>query len=658
MIDRETVERIKDASNIVDVVSDFVSLKKSGANYKGLCPFHNERTPSFFVSPSRGICHCFSCGRGGTPVNFIMEHEQMSYVEALKWLAKKYNIEIKERELTSEEQKEQNERESMFIVNEWASNYFEQLLKANDEGISVGLQYFRNRGFRDDIIAKFKLGYDLNNRYSLASTASNLGYKSEFLIKTGLCYQNDRGELIDRYAARVIFPWFSVSGKVVGFGGRLLDSRTKGVAQKYVNSPDSDIFHKNQQLYGIYQAKRTISKEDHVYMVEGYTDVISMHQCGIENVVANSGTALSVHQIRMLRRFTTNITFIYDGDEAGIHAALRGMDIVLAEGMKLKVLLLPDGDDPDSFSRKHNSSEFKDYIEKNASDFIQFKIDLMLKGVTDPVKRSDAINSIITSISVVPDQILRATYIHDCSVRTNILESTIISKMNAMIREGRTSNSVGIEDKYATNEPISKYSINIKEIINSASKIETMIVQMIVKYGNVIVFENIEDEDGNLINLSVSQYINYDLGEDGLSFSIELYNRILREAVEHQDDKDFDAEKYFIHNDDIELSQIANFLVFDKYQYYNVNKEEKQFSSEKDKENSEEKEVENIKNQMLHLLLDFRFEYLERHLKSLLEQIKDKSTTSDKRMALMQEYKEVSNLRNDFARKAGRNIVS
>ena len=437
MIDRATVERIMEAANIVDVVSEFVTLRKSGANYKGLCPFHDEKTPSFHVSPSRGICHCFGCGKGGNAVGFIMEHEQMTYPEALRWLAAKYHIEIQERERSDEEKKEQSERESMFIINEWASGYFEDILHNNVDGVAVGMQYFRSRGFRDDIIRKFRLGFDLNNRSALASAAISKGYNQDFLVKTGLCYKTERGELIDRFAGRVIFPWVGISGKTVGFGGRLLDSRTKGVNQKYVNSPDSDIYHKDRELYGIYQAKKSIAKEDRVYMVEGYTDVISMHQCGIENVVANSGTALSMHQIHMLHRFTSNITLLYDGDEAGIHAALRGTDMLLSEGMNLKVLLLPDGDDPDSFARKHTASDFRNYIEENQTDFIRFKTKLMLDGETDPLKRSEAINSVVKSISLVPNQILRDTYIHDCSVTLGINETTLINTMNKFIRSGR-----------------------------------------------------------------------------------------------------------------------------------------------------------------------------------------------------------------------------
>ena len=346
MIDRATIDKIMDAANIVDVVSEFVSLRKSGANYKGLCPFHNEKTPSFYVSPARGICKCFSCGKGGNAVNFIMEHEQMTYPESLRWLANKYHIEIHERELSDDEKREQNERESMFIVNEWAASYFHDILLNNVDGRAIGMQYFRSRGFRDDIINRFQLGFCLNDRSAMAKTALSKGYQEDFLLKTGLCYRRDDGQLIDRFAGRAIFPWIGLSGKILAFGGRVLDARTKGVNQKYVNSPDSDIYHKERELYGIFQAKKAIAKEDRVYMVEGYTDVISMHQCGLQNVVANSGTALSLHQIRMLHRFTSNITLLYDGDAAGIHAAMRGTDMLLSEGMNVKILLLPDGEDP------------------------------------------------------------------------------------------------------------------------------------------------------------------------------------------------------------------------------------------------------------------------------------------------------------------------
>lgn len=656
MIDRLTVEKIKDAANIVDVVSEFVSLRRSGANYKGLCPFHNERTPSFFVSPSRGICHCFSCGRGGTPINFIMEHEQMTYVEALRWLARKYNIEIKERELTDKERQEQSERDSMFIVNEWAADYFKQILLESEGGNSIGLQYFRSRGFRDDIISKFHLGYDVQDRHQLAREAQAKGYQLDFLLKTGICYKNDRTEYIDRYAGRVIFPWLSVSGKIVGFGGRLLDSRTKGVAQKYVNSPDSEIYHKDQLLYGIYQAKKAISREDRVYMVEGYTDVISMHQCGIENVVANSGTALSVHQIRMLHRFTSNITLLYDGDAAGIHAALRGTDMILAEGMNIKVLVLPDGDDPDSFARKHSSADFKQYIEDNQVDFIQFKTNLMLNGVTDPAKRSEAINSIVQSIAVVPNQILRDTYIHDCAQRLNIAESTLINTMNKFIREAqdRMNKTPNAEAQQANSA-----SATTQKYINNPSipKVETMLMQVIIRHGDFIIYRDIEDEEGNLINLTVAEWINYSLAAEHLRFSVDIYNRVLDETLEHLRDNNFAAEQYFIHHNDIEISQLATELILDKYQYIREQKEESTGKQNVSDEARMEKETEKLRNEVLHLLLDFHFDLLERRLQQIKMEITQPNNTPERMASLMKDFRDTQQKRNELAQQRGNNII-
>ena len=656
MIDRLTVEKIKDAANIVDVVSEFVSLRRSGANYKGLCPFHNERTPSFFVSPSRGICHCFSCGRGGTPINFIMEHEQMTYVEALRWLARKYNIEIKERELTDKERQEQSERDSMFIVNEWAADYFKQILLESEGGNSIGLQYFRSRGFRDDIISKFHLGYDVQDRHQLAREAQAKGYQLDFLLKTGICYKNDRSEYIDRYAGRVIFPWLSVSGKIVGFGGRLLDSRTKGVAQKYVNSPDSEIYHKDQLLYGIYQAKKAISREDRVYMVEGYTDVISMHQCGIENVVANSGTALSVHQIRMLHRFTSNITLLYDGDAAGIHAALRGTDMILAEGMNIKVLVLPDGDDPDSFARKHSSADFKQYIEDHQVDFIQFKTNLMLNGVTDPAKRSEAINSIVQSIAVVPNQILRDTYIHDCAQRLNIAESTLINTMNKFIREAQDRmNKVPNAEALQANSA----SATTQKYINNPSipKVETMLMQVIIRHGDFIIYRDIEDEEGNLINLTVAEWINYSLSAENLRFSVEIYNRVLDETLEHLRDNNFSAEQYFIHHNDIEISQLATELILDKYQYIREQKEESTGKQNVSDEARMEKETEKLRNEVLHLLLDFHFDLLERRLQQIKMEITQPNNTPERMASLMKDFRDTQQKRNELAQQRGNNII-
>ena len=663
MIDHATIERIKDAANIVEVVSEFVTLRKSGSNYKGLCPFHDEKTPSFYVSPARGTCHCFGCGKGGNPVGFIMEHEQMTYPEALRWLARKYHIEIKERELSDDEKREQSERESMFIVNEWAASYFQHLMHDTADGVAIGMQYFRSRGFRDDIVSKFQLGFDSTDRRALAQEALRKGYKEDFLLKTGICYKNDRGELIDRYAGRVIFPWIGISGKVVGFGGRLLDSRTKGVNQKYVNSPDSEIYHKDRELYGIYQAKKAIAKEDRVYMVEGYTDVISMHQCGIENVVANSGTALSVHQIHILHRFTSNITLLYDGDAAGIHAALRGTDMLLSEGMNLKVLLLPDGDDPDSFARKHSAEDFRKYIEEHQTDFIEFKTDLLLRNERDPLKRSEAINSVVRSISFVTNPILRDTYLHDCSVRMGINEATLINTLNNFIRSNREETTSSLNNSQSTQTATQNSKLKIQNSpspLQQASKVEQMLVELIVRNGDTIIYNNVETEDGTTVNLNVAQYIAYNLGVDGLKFANPLNSRILDEAVNHSGDENFCAEQFFLHHSDIEISRIATDLCMDKYQLLD---EQKAARADEEKNADElraeeENRIEALRQQTEHLLNDFRMDYLEQRLRDLKRDISLAVNDPERLQQLMEEYKTTHELRSQLARLLGNNIIA
>ena len=663
MIDHATIERIKDAANIVEVVSEFVTLRKSGSNYKGLCPFHDEKTPSFYVSPARGTCHCFGCGKGGNPVGFIMEHEQMTYPEALRWLARKYHIEIKERELSDDEKREQSERESMFIVNEWAASYFQHLMHDTADGVAIGMQYFRSRGFRDDIVSKFQLGFDSTDRRALAQEALRKGYKEDFLLKTGICYKNDRGELIDRYAGRVIFPWIGISGKVVGFGGRLLDSRTKGVNQKYVNSPDSEIYHKDRELYGIYQAKKAIAKEDRVYMVEGYTDVISMHQCGIENVVANSGTALSVHQIHILHRFTSNITLLYDGDAAGIHAALRGTDMLLSEGMNLKVLLLPDGDDPDSFARKHSAEDFRKYIEEHQTDFIEFKTDLLLRNERDPLKRSEAINSVVRSISFVTNPILRDTYLHDCSVRMGINEATLINTLNNFIRSNREETASSLNNSQSTQTATQNSKLKIQNSpspLQQASKVEQMLVELVVRNGDTIIYNNVETEDGTTVNLNVAQYIAYNLGVDGLKFANPLNSRILDEAVNHAGDENFCAEQFFLHHSDIEISRIATDLCMDKYQLLD---EQKAARADEEKNADElrveeENRIEVLRQQTEHLLNDFRMDYLEQRLRDLKRDISLAVNDPERLQQLMEEYKTAHELRSLLARLLGNNIIA
>ena len=571
MIDKPTIARIMDSAKIEEVVSEFVTLKKRGINYIGLCPFHNDSHPSFSVSPTRGICHCFTCGKGGNAVNFLMELEQMTYPDALRWLAKKYNIEIQEREMTSEEKQRESERESMFIVNDWAAKYFQDILQNDVDGRAIGMQYFRSRGFRDDIIRKFQLGFALPQRTALYDEAVKKGYNPKYLVSTGLCFKVDKDEennrsgqdkYLDRFSGRAIFPWLSVSGKVVAFGGRVLDTRTKGVSQKYVNSPDSEIYHKERELYGLYQAKKAIAKEDCVYMVEGYTDVISMHQCGIENVVANSGTALSIHQIRLLHRFTSNIVLLYDGDDAGVHAALRGTDMLLEEEMNVKVLFLPDGNDPDSFARNHTAADFRKYIEDHQVDFIQFKTDLMLRGVTDPVKRSQAINSIVESISKIKNQITRASYITDCAHRLGVNEAIIVNALNNFVRNGMSEQvkaerrAAGLRDPKATSpQQGMQQALQGTTPLDKLLEVETLLVQVVIHHGDKTIV--VQDVDGNNVELPVAQYISLDLAGDNFKFHNELYNQILQEAVEHVEEEGFVAETYFANHPNPEISRIA-----------------------------------------------------------------------------------------------------
>ena len=657
-----------DAVNIVDVVSDFVSLRKRGTSYKGLCPFHDDRTPSFSVSPAKGVYKCFACGKAGNAVNFIMEHEQMTYPEALRWLANKYHIEIKERELTDEERQQQSERESMFIVNEWAAKYFSDILHNDVDGRAIGMQYFRSRGFRDDIIERFQLGYAPKKRDAMAETALKAGYKAEFLVKTGLCFERtpqadlrdgngehgtdadeptgENTQLVDRFAGRVIFPWVGVGGKVTAFGGRLLDSRTKGVAQKYVNSPDSVIYHKDHELYGIFQAKRAIVKEDCVYMVEGYTDVISMHQCGIENVVANSGTALSVYQIKLLRRFTQNIVLLYDGDEAGIHAAMRGTDMLLAEGMNVKVLILPNQEDPDSFARKHTATDFRQYIADHQTDFIEFKTRLLLDGVTDPRQRSEAIGNIVASIAVIPDPIVRATYIQECSRRIGIAEQTLISSMNKLIRSKKDEKQKEAEREQRTQDPAQQVQQRLqpKEQPQKVQEIEEMLIQLVVRHGETVIFRNVEtEEEGQTMDVNVAQYVYYDLSGDQLEFTNPLYQRILQEAVTHSGDEGFKAENYFNHHPDFEVSSLAARLTAD----------DGIFTKHLQLEPTEEY----LRNMAQHLVLDFKQNWVEQRLLSLKRELSLATSDVNKTLQILKDIKEMSDLRNLIGSKVGRRVA-
>lgn len=653
MIDHATVEKITMTANIVEVVGDFVTLRRSGSNYKGLCPFHDERTPSFIVTPSKNICHCFGCGKGGNPVNFIMEHEQISYPEALRWLANKYHIDIQETELTNEEREQQSAREAMFVINEWTAKHFEDTLHENVDGLAVGMPYFRQRGIRDDIIRKFRLGYALPNATELAQNAKNAGYNEKYLLGqtgTGTCYRRDNDNaLINRFYGRVIFPWIGLNGKVVAFGGRVLDSRTKGVNQKYVNSPESEIFHKERELYGIYQAKRAISKEDCVYMVEGYTDVIAMHQCGIENVVANSGTALSSFQVHILHRLTHNITLLYDGDKAGIKAAIRGIDMLLHDGMNVKVMLLPDGDDPDSFSRKHTADEFRQYIAEHQQDFIRFKIELLLDGVTDPFQRSEAIGSIVQSIAVIPNPILRDTYLTECARLTGMAEQTLIAQLNKCIANDKNEKEKERERAERKAEIQNQQSQSDQQTVQQNTqtptptpKIENDIIRMVLRHGERIVFHGIEQVDGTLVDLTIAEYIYYNLECDGLMLHDVLYNRVLQEAVEHSHEEDFIAERYFSQHTDINISKMTNRLIMQKYTL--------------SRSQIREATDEHLRIETERLIGDMRMLYLDTCIKELSAKMRSAGTDTELMGQIFQQYNELIDLRKELAIKLGINI--
>ena len=706
MIPQSTIDRIVDAANIVDVVSDYVTLRRAGASYKGLCPFHDDKTPSFSVSPARGVCKCFSCGKGGNSVHFIMEMEQMSYVEALKHLAKKYGIPVEEEEMTDEQRQKMNERESMFAVNEWAAKYFSQTMQNNQDGRAVGLAYFRSRGFRDDIIAKFRLGFCLDSPNAMSDEAKAKGYKEKYLIDTGLCVKRDNGTIYDRFRGRAMFPWIAVNGKVVAFGGRVLDARTKGVSQKYVNSPDSLIYHKANELYGIFQAKKQIAKEDMVDMVEGYTDVLAMHQCGIENVVANSGTALNEAQIHLLHRFTNNITLLYDGDEAGIHAATRSTDMLLAEGMNVKILLLPDGDDPDSFSRKHNAQEFKEYVAAHQTDFILFKSNLLLKDAQrDPIKRAKLTEEIVRSIAVIPDEIIRSTYVHECAEILNMDEAVLMRSANknraaiienmkkeAQRERERQERLLNNAPSSATPSPNSTQTQNIPTGISTSPTdipddippfdafppedflpdfptedgspvstsspiltkqhqseqrligIERMIMALVTRYGEQLI--DGEDANGENIQTPLAEYVQGDLAYDNIAFRSSLYAKMLQLTCAHIHDSGFIASKFLLNNQEEDISREAADLISERYQL--------------SKGNQMEQSEEELKSTYVsRLLLDYKNAIIEEELKQCNADLTRPEVKDDinKTLETMRRIKELSEIQRQLAKLLGDRVV-
>lgn len=647
MIDRQTIDRINAATDIVDVVKEFVTLRKAGVNFKGLCPFHDEKTPSFVVSPSKQLYKCFSCGKGGSAVHFVMEHEQMSYPEALKWLGKKYGIEVEERELSDDERKAESERESMFVLNEWACKYFSETLHGHVDGIAVGMAYFRSRGFRDDIIRKFGLGFSLPTRDALARAAREKGYKDEYLEKTGLCYRTDDGRLLDRYHGRVIFPVHTVSGKVVAFGGRTL-STDKKVA-KYVNSPESEIYHKSNELYGIYFAKHAIVKQNRCFLVEGYTDVISMHQSGIENVVASSGTSLTTGQIRLLHRFTPNITVLYDGDSAGIKASLRGIDMLLSEGLNIKVVLLPDGEDPDSFARSHNAAAFQEYIEKNQVDFIRFKTDLLMRDtVNDPVKRASLVQDIVKSIAAIPDAIVRQMYVRECAAMMNVGEPLILDEIRRQrkVRQGEHS-ATPEEEKPATESQITPQAENLSD--TKAEREERLLMSLVVRYGDRLMYAENELAEGEE-NISVAKFVMTELQNDGLQLRIPLYRRVLEEAVAGISHPDFHAQTYFINHPDPDLSRLAAEVAEDKYQLSRYHfKQQKMVMDE-----------QRLAELAPRLVNDYKHFVVREEMASLLRELARPEVAADEArcLSLMNRYRELANVAQCFAQVLGDRVVS
>lgn len=665
MIDQGTIDRILDAAQIVDVVSEFVTLRKRGVNFTGLCPFHNEKTPSFSVSPAKGLCKCFSCGKGGNAVHFIMEHEQMSYYEALKYLAKKYHIEVKERELSSEEKQAQSTRESMFIVNNFARDYFQNILRNHVDGRAVGMAYFRQRGFRDDIIDKFQLGFSTESHDALAKEAVLKGFKQEFLVKTGLCYETDDHHLRDRFWGRVMFPVHTLSGKVVAFGGRVLSTENKKLA-KYVNSPESDIYHKSSELYGIYFAKQAIVKQDRCFLVEGYTDVISMHQAGIENVVSSSGTSLTGGQIRLIHRFTNNITVLYDGDMAGIKASIRGIDMLLEEGMNIKVCLLPDGDDPDSFARKHNATQFQQFIQEHETDFIRFKTNLLMdEAGKDPIKRAELISDIVRSIAVIPEAIIRSVYIKECSQTLHVEEKLLIAEV-AKLKEiqvekerkpvvnhasgaaSGTPSEANTPSPFPPDELYESFLSPEGKEGQEFYKYEQLIIQNLIRYGERVLYKA-TTETGEEQAVTVIEYVIHELREDELSFHNPQHRLILAEAEAHIHDPGFVAERYFLAHPDPAVSLLASELASDRYQLSKYHSKSQKLITDD----------ERLLELVPMLTINFKNAIVAEELKQILQRLQDPATAKDEHQcaALMKRHVELKQIQSLMAKRLGDRVV-
>ncbi len=666
MIDQPTIDRILDAANIVDVVSEFVTLRKRGVNYVGLCPFHDDKSPSFYVSPAKNICKCFACGEGGTAVHFIMKHEQIGYFDALRFLARKYNIEIEERELSDEEKRARSERESMFIVNAWAQQYFSQMLHGHVEGKTVGMRYFVERGFREETIRKFQLGYSLDQKDALFQQALQKGYKEEYLEKTGLVINHGNGDVIDRFRGRVIFPVHSLSGKVVAFGGRVLKKDEK--AAKYVNSPESPIYHKSNELYGIYFAKRSIVKADRCYLVEGYTDVISMHQSGVENVVASSGTALTHGQIRLIHRFTNNITVLYDGDAAGIKAAVRGIDLLLDEGMNVKVVLLPDGEDPDSFARSHTAAEFAEFIRLHETDFIRFKTRLLLDDAgDDPVRRAALIGDIVRTIAIVPDDITRTIYIRECSAMMEIDEQVVLNQVNKLrlSKNGRMSSAPAAnrpatdilppeftppreEEAQGTEAPAPEEEVRTAGKRSPYEAFEIALLRYVVRYGERVLYDYEDEETEGHVVMRVAEFIRDNLKHDDLSFHTPVFKQMLDEAANRCGEEDFVAFRYFLAHPDPLVSRIAANLMSEKYQ----------LSRYHFKFRKEEREEDKLGQLVVRDLYAIKEAYIMRRIKEKQELLKQIPSAEPERfMEVMKEIAQLNEIKKVLSKELGERII-
>jgi len=647
MIDRQTIDRILDAAQIVEVIQEFVPLKRRGVNYLGLCPFHNEKTPSFTVSPSKEIFKCFGCGKAGNVVNFIMEHEHLSYPEALKYLARKYHIEVVEKELTPEELEKQNERESLLVLTAYAARQFSENLFEKDEGITVGLSYFKQRGFRQDTLKKFEIGYSLDKRDAFTKKALEDGYKQDFLVKTGLSIQREEN-IFDRFNGRVMFPIHSLSGQVLGFGGRTLKSDTK--AAKYVNSPESEIYHKSRIVYGIFQARKAISKEDGCYLVEGYTDVMSLHETGIENVVASSGTSLTQEQVRLIKRFTQNITILFDGDPAGIKASLRGIDIILEEGMNVRIVLLPDGEDPDSYSKKVSNEEFLKYLKEYERDFIHFKTELLLEEASDdPVRKANLIRDIVRSIAVIPETITRTIYIKECSTRLEITEEVLYHEVNKL-RQQKTFQD---RNKYPGPEdlpvppPVVQKPVK-QDVVTYYSEKE--LIRLLLKFGSAELDRKIRSEDGQEEVTTVSDYIVKEIISDDLLFDYDTWQKIFEEFRFYTEQGIFPGDKYFVKHEDPEISRSSADLLSDPHILSRI---------WKDKHTYVETEDMKIKDIVPDVVLKFKSDKIKNSIKKNMALLEEAAKAGDieKILALQKKDQNLKVALRMISEKLGKRII-